>query len=150
VNHGKHHLFCVQIELICHIFNCQHLLVPFASLYFLKDGELCWANYSLSLVFTCVLVFVHLQPQHEHMERHKKRFGERMDKSERDRKREARRAHRLSEFAQKSFGWRAKMFNQRRFKEKAALRKTIAMHEEGSNKHSNDDKVTDGMLQLFC
>lgn len=84
------------------------------------------------------------QPQHEHMERHKKRHGVRMDKMERDRKREARKAHKISEFAQKSFGLRAKLFNQKRFKEKAAMRKTLALHKEGSNKHANDDKVTDG------
>lgn len=78
------------------------------------------------------------------MERHKKRHGVRMDKMERDRKREARKAHKISEFAQKSFGLRAKLFNQKRFKEKAAMRKTLALHKEGSNKHANDDKVTDG------
>ena len=38
------------------------------------------------------------------------------------------------------------MFNQKRFKEKASLRKTLAMHQEGSNKHSADDKVPDGIL----
>ena len=80
------------------------------------------------------------------MERHRKRFGVRMDKMERDRKREARKAHKISEFAQKSFGLRAKLFNQKRFKEKAVLRKTIAMHQEGSNKHANEDNVTDGNL----
>ena len=80
-------------------------------------------------------------PQHEHMERHKKLHGVRMDKMERDRKREARKVHKVSEFAQKSFGWTAKMFNQKRFKEKALMRKTLALHKEGSNKHSNDDKV---------
>jgi ribosome biogenesis protein NSA2 len=78
------------------------------------------------------------------MDRHKKRFGVRMDKMERDRKREARRSHKLSEFAQKSFGLRAKLFNQKRFKEKAAMRKTLALHQEGSNKHANDDKVDEG------
>lgn len=78
------------------------------------------------------------------MERHRKRFGVRMDKMERDRKREARRAHKLSEFAQKSFGLRAKLFNQKRFKEKAAMRKTIAMHQEGSNKHASDEPVNEG------
>jgi len=88
-------------------------------------------------------------PQHEHMERHKKRFGVRMDKMERDRKREARKAHKISEFAQKSFGLRAKMFNQKRFKEKAAMRKTIALHQEGSNKHANDDNVTDGAVPAY-
>jgi hypothetical protein len=89
------------------------------------------------------------QPQHEHMERHKKLHGVRMDKMERDRKREARKVHKVSAFAQKSFGWTAKMFNQKRFKEKAALRKTINMHQEGSNKHANDDAVTDGAVPAY-
>ena len=101
-------------------------------------SEFCLSKYLLSLSSS--------QPQHEHMERHKKRFGVRMDKMERDRKREARKAHKISEFAQKSFGLRAKLFNQKRFKEKAAMRKTLALHKEGSNKHANDDKVTDGAL----
>lgn len=83
------------------------------------------------------------------MERHKKRFGVRMDKMERDRKREARRAHKLSEFAQKSFGLRAKLFNQKRFKEKAAMRKTLSMHQEGSNKHANDEDVTAGAVPAY-
>lgn len=83
------------------------------------------------------------------MEKHKKLHGVRMDKMERDRKREARRAHKLSEYAQKSFGLRAKMFNQKRFKEKAALRKTLALHNEGSNKHANDDAVTDGAVPAY-
>ena len=78
------------------------------------------------------------------MERHKKRFGVRMDKMERDRKREARKVHKISEFAQKSFGLRAKLFNQKRFKEKAAMRKTLALQKEGSNKHAGDDTVSDG------
>lgn len=82
------------------------------------------------------------------MERHRKRFGVRMDKMERDRKREARRAHKLSEFAQKAHGLRAKLFNQKRFKEKAAMRKTLAMHQEGSNKHAADDKPTEGKIGL--
>jgi len=38
------------------------------------------------------------QPQHEHMERHKKRFGVRMDKMERDRKREARKVHKVGRY----------------------------------------------------
>lgn len=78
-------------------------------------------------------------PQHEHMERHKKRFGERMDKMERERKREARKAHKISEFAQKSFGWRAKMFNQKRFKEKAVMKKTINSKEEHDQRNTNKD-----------
>lgn len=83
------------------------------------------------------------------MERHKKRFGVRMDKEERDRKREARRVHKISEFAQKAHGLRAKLFNQKRFKEKAAMRKTINMHQEGSNKHAADENVSDGAVPAY-
>ena len=32
--------------------------------------------------------------------------------------------------------------------EKAEMRKTIALHKEGSNKHSNDDKVTEGIIKM--
>lgn len=79
------------------------------------------------------------------MERHKKRFGERMDKGERDRKREARKAHKLSEFAQKSFGLRAKLFNAKRFKEKATMKKTLSLYQEGSNKHAKENNNNDGI-----
>ena len=73
-----------------------------------------------------------------------------MDKMERDRKKEGRKAHKVSEYAQKSFGWKAKMFNQKRFKEKAALRKTLALHKEGSNKHAKDDQPKDGNISEVC
>ena len=88
-------------------------------------------------------------PQHEHMERHLRLHGSRMDKAERDRKREARRVHKISEFAQKSFGLRAKLFNQKRFKEKATMRKTLALHQEGSKKQRNDDAVQEGALPAY-
>lgn len=83
------------------------------------------------------------------MERHKKLHGVRMDQMERDRKREARKAHKLSKFAQKSFGLKAKLFNQKRFKEKAAMKKTIALHQQGSNKHANDEKMNDGAVPAY-
>jgi ribosome biogenesis protein NSA2 len=88
-------------------------------------------------------------PQHEHMEKHRKLHGVRMDKMERDRKREARKVHTESKFAQKAFGLKAKMYNQKRFKEKAAMRKTLNMHKEGSNKHANDDPLTDGAVPAY-
>ena len=55
----------------------------------------------------------------------------------------------MSAYAQKSFGLKAKLFNQKRFKEKAAMRKTLSMHNEGSNKHANDDPVTDGAVPAY-
>ena len=88
-------------------------------------------------------------PQHEYMERHKKEHGVRYDKAERDRKKEARKVHKVSEFAQKSFGLKAKLFNQKRFKEKAAMRKTLSMHNEGSNKHANDDPAPAGAVPAY-
>jgi ribosome biogenesis protein NSA2 len=83
------------------------------------------------------------------MEKHRKRFGVRMDKMEKDRKREARRAHKLSEFAQKSHGLRAKLFNQKRFKEKATLRKTIAMHQEGSVKEKKEENPSNTAMPAY-
>ena len=38
---------------------------------------------------------------------------------------------------------RAKLFNQKRFKEKAEMKKTLNMNKEDSNKHANDTP-TDG------
>ena len=83
------------------------------------------------------------------MERHKKLHGVRMDQMERDRKREARKSHKMSKFAQKSFGLKAKLFNQKRFKEKAAMKKTIALHQQGKNKHANDEKMNDGAVPAY-
>lgn len=83
------------------------------------------------------------------MERHKKLHGVRMDQMERDRKREARKSHKMSKFAQKSFGLKAKLFNQKRFKEKAAMKKTIALHQQGNNKHANDEKMNDGAVPAY-
>mmetsp|Transcript_25550 Transcript_25550/g.33407 ORF Transcript_25550/g.33407 Transcript_25550/m.33407 type:complete len:261 (-) Transcript_25550:317-1099(-) len=88
-------------------------------------------------------------PQHEHIELHKKRHGIRMDQEERQRKREARQAHKRSQFAQKVHGLRAKLYNQKRFKEKATMRKTIAMHQERDNKHGNEDAIPDGALPAY-
>jgi ribosome biogenesis protein NSA2 len=69
-------------------------------------------------------------PQHEHMERHAKLHGRRFDAEERERKKEARLVHKRSEFSQKVHGIRAKLYHTRRYKEKATLRKTIALHNE--------------------
>jgi ATP-dependent phosphoenolpyruvate carboxykinase len=136
----NHHRIFEDLSKKSHLLNSNFILS--------NNPQIQWLVASSYFVFMIVyLLFI--QPQHEHMERHKKRFGVRMDKMERDRKREARKAHKISEFAQKSFGWRAKMFNQKRFKEKAAMRKTLNLHQEGSNKHANDDNVSDGDLLHF-
>lgn len=64
------------------------------------------------------------QPQNEHIELHRKRFGRKFDHEERTRKREARLVHKRAEYAQKVHGLRAKQLNEKRFKEKATMKKT--------------------------
>lgn len=83
------------------------------------------------------------------MEMHRKRHGVKFDKEERTRKKEAR-AHKVrSHYAQKVRGLKAKMFNKQRYKEKAEMKKTIAMHDERSNKHKNKDSVPDGAVPAY-
>ena len=88
-------------------------------------------------------------PQHEHMERHYKLHGRRMDAPERERKKEARLAHKRSEFSQKVHGIRAKLYHKRRYKEKATMRKTISQHRERNNQHANDEAVAEGALPAY-
>lgn len=83
------------------------------------------------------------------MERHRKLHGRRLDAEERERKKEARLAHKRSDFAQKVHGIRAKLYNERRFKEKATMRKTIAQHNERNNKHANDEAVAEGAVPSY-
>lgn len=59
-----------------------------------------------------------------------------MDAAEKERKFEAREGNRMSKHAHNVHGIKAKLFSQKRFKEKAEMRKTIAMHEERSNKRA--------------
>eukprot|EP00612_Vaucheria_litorea_P001618 CAMPEP_0171454148 /NCGR_PEP_ID=MMETSP0945-20130129/1555_1 /TAXON_ID=109269 /ORGANISM="Vaucheria litorea, Strain CCMP2940" /LENGTH=260 /DNA_ID=CAMNT_0011979123 /DNA_START=54 /DNA_END=836 /DNA_ORIENTATION=- len=88
-------------------------------------------------------------PQHEYMELHKKRNGERLDRPEKRRKKEARSVHKKSTFAKKVHGLRAKLYNKKRFKEKATMRKTIAMHQERGNKHGNDEAIPNGAVPAY-
>lgn len=88
-------------------------------------------------------------PQNEHIEQAIKRHGRRFDHEERTRKRQAREVHRSAEFAQSTHGLKAKQLNAKRYSEKAAMKKTIAMHEEKSSKHKNKDKVEEGAIPAF-
>ena len=50
--------------------------------------------------------------------------------------------HERAKFAKKVHGLRAKLFNKKRFKEKAILRKTIAAHEEKEARARNNTLMT--------
>jgi len=88
-------------------------------------------------------------PQGDYIELHRKRFGYRLDHFERKRKKEARAAHKRSEFAQKVLGIRAKLYNKKRFAEKAQMRKTIAMHQEKEKTEVHDDRIAPGALPPY-
>ncbi len=83
------------------------------------------------------------------MEFFKKRHGERLDRQDRKRKREAREPHKASQFAQKVHGLRAKLHQKKRYKEKATMKKTLSMHEERDSKHANDDAIPAGALPSY-
>ena len=68
-------------------------------------------------------------PQNEYIKKSIKKFGKRLDQDERQRKKEARMSHITSRKAQKLRGIKAKLYNQKRYKEKAEMKKTIKAHE---------------------
>jgi len=73
--------------------------------------------------------------QGDYIELHQKRYGKKLDHEERERKKEARKGHKRAEYAAKVRGLRAKMYNKKRYSEKAEMKKTIKQHAERLNKH---------------
>lgn len=57
--------------------------------------------------------------------------------------------HKRAQFAQKVHGLRAKLYNKKRYSEKATMKKTIAMHEERNNKHKDKDAVPKGAVPAY-
>jgi ribosome biogenesis protein NSA2 len=88
-------------------------------------------------------------PQNDYMDQWRKRHGRRLDTEERERKKEARSAHKRAEYAQKIHGLRAKLYNKQRHSEKIQLKKTINMHEEKQAKQSESDAVKDGAVPAY-
>lgn len=81
-------------------------------------------------------------PQNEHIELHRKRYGQRFDHAERMRKKEGRQPHELAHKAKKLRGLKAKMYNKQRFAEKVQMKKTLRMHEEKGTKKRDPDNVS--------
>jgi len=88
-------------------------------------------------------------PQNEHMELYRKRHGRKFDHEERARKKARREVHKRGDYARATHGLKAKMYNKERYREKAAMKKTIAAHEERDNKHKNEDAVPDGAIPAY-
>jgi len=83
-------------------------------------------------------------PQGDYIEYWRKKHGYRFDYAERLRKKEARAGKVLAQKAQRLRGMRAKLFHQQRFREKAAMRKKILMHEEKIAKQVAPEHAPDG------
>merc|ERR1719298_230811 len=88
-------------------------------------------------------------PQNEHIEQHQKRFGKRLDHYERKRKKESREKHKKAEMSQKLRGIKAKLYHKKRYQEKAAMKKTIKMHEEKDGKQKDKDSVPQGAVPSY-
>ncbi|KAL8427565.1 hypothetical protein Efla_005740 [Eimeria flavescens] len=88
-------------------------------------------------------------PQNDYMEQHRKRFGERLDTAERKRKKVARMPHKRSQMARKLRGIKAKIFNKKRFIEKAQMKKTIKQHEEKDAKQREPDATPEGAVPSY-
>jgi len=88
-------------------------------------------------------------PQNEYIELHQKRHGYRLDHFERGRKKEARVVHQRAKYAQKVKGLRAKLFNKKRFQEKADMKKTLNAHREKNASAPDDSKQTEGSIPPY-
>ncbi|XP_031103267.1 ribosome biogenesis protein NSA2 homolog [Ipomoea triloba] len=88
-------------------------------------------------------------PQGDYIELHRKRHGYRHDHFERKRKKEAREVHKKSQIAQKALGIKGKMIAKKNYREKALMKKTLAMHEESSSRRKVDEDVHDGALPAY-
>lgn len=88
-------------------------------------------------------------PQNEHIERARKLHGYRLDHHEKKRKKESRLAHKLADKAQRLRGLKAKIYNEKRRKEKIQMKKTIKMHEERSSKQKTKEDVPDGAVPAY-
>lgn len=69
-------------------------------------------------------------PQNEYIELAQKRYGKRLDHSERVRKRTARAAHTRSKYLKKVKGLKAKIVSKERYAEKATMRRKVREHQE--------------------
>ena len=88
-------------------------------------------------------------PQGEHIELFQKRQGRRLDAAERARKKEARAPHEASRLAQNVRGIRAKLLNEKRFKEKIAMTKTLNKAEEREVEHGKKPASAGGALPAY-
>lgn len=88
-------------------------------------------------------------PQHEHIELAIRRKGRQFDHEERMRKREARAPKKEAYMAKKLIGIRAKLFAEKRRKEKIQMKKAIKAHQEKIAKKKKPEEVPEGAVPSY-
>ncbi|KAH0484362.1 MAG: uncharacterized protein KVP18_001881 [Porospora cf. gigantea A] len=88
-------------------------------------------------------------PQNEHIELWQKRFGKRLDHDERARKKAAREPKRISKLARTLIGVKAKVFNKKRYAEKAEMKKKLKAYDEKSATQKEPDMVPEGAIPAY-
>lgn len=88
-------------------------------------------------------------PQNEHIEEAIKKYGRRLDHSERQRKKEARSAHVASKVAQSTRGLKAKMLNERKRVEKIEMKKKLRLLDQRNAKGKTEAAVPEGAIPAF-
>lgn len=88
-------------------------------------------------------------PQNEYIEQSIKRYGRRFNHEERERKKEARKPHKDSIYAQKIHGLKAKLYNKKRHAEKIQMKKMIKQHDEREAKKKTGDAVPEGAVPAY-
>lgn len=88
-------------------------------------------------------------PQNEYIEEHWRRFGKRFDHAEKLRKKKARDPKLMSKMSKKLRGRKAKIFHQKRYAEKATLKKTIKAHQEKDAKEKEAPPAPEGAIPAY-
>lgn len=90
-----------------------------------------------------------IMPQGDYIELARKRHGYRLDHHERTRKAEARAPRRAAAYAHKVTGIKAKIHHKRRYAEKAAMKKTLALAAEKSVRRADKSAAPDGAVPAY-
>jgi ribosome biogenesis protein NSA2 len=88
-------------------------------------------------------------PQGDYIEEHIKRHGRRLNYYEQQRKKQARIHKTTSKMARKLVGIKAKLFNQKRYAEKALMKKTLKMHEQKTAEQVDNQAIPEGAVPAY-
>lgn len=88
-------------------------------------------------------------PQNNHIEESIRKFGRRFDHYEKIRKKNSREPKKIVRDSKNLTGMRAKLYHQKRFKEKIALKKKIKAHEDKDAKTKDKEEPEPGAIPAY-